>query len=170
VYRAILSHIHDADVRKLAFGAVFVRRLTADVIRYVLAGPCGVNVPDASDAQRLFDSFSYEVWLVSEDADGSLKFRPEMRRHLLPFLVPERPNAAINIHSAAISYYEGYDDVVSRAEELYHRLCLGDSPAVLDQRWQRGVENHLASSLEELPAESQAYLASRLNRPHREAR
>jgi hypothetical protein len=162
LYKRILDRIADPNVRALAHPGLVVRRLTADVIRYVLAGPCNVDVPDDARAREMFDACSQEVSLLSWNADGSLEHRADIRREMLPLLRRTDPGRVAEIHSAAVTYYERYSDITSRAEELYHRLCRRDSTDSLDKRWQRGVESFLAMSLEELPSEGQVYLASRL--------
>jgi hypothetical protein len=134
LYKRILDHIFDPDVRRLAHGGLVVRRLTADVIRYVLAGPCMVDVADDARAQELFDAYSQEVWLVSWNTDGSLEHRSDMRRMMLPLLRQDDPDRVMEIHSAAVRYYQRRSDITSRAEELYHRLCLHDSTESLDRR------------------------------------
>jgi len=187
LYERIMRHIPDIKVRSLARCGCLVRRVTAEVIQQVLQpaleGGLVMDVHDDRRAQELFDAFpqeawlipqepfvplelfdalSREVWLVSRNTDGSLTLRPDIRRALLPGL-RERPFAKV-IDSAAVAYYQTRSDITSRAEELYHRLYLRDSPESLDQRWQPGVEPYLATALdEELPVESQLYLASRLN-------
>jgi cellulose synthase operon protein C len=162
LYNRILDRITDPAVRALAHPGLVVRRLTPDVIRYVLAGPCGVDVPDDIRARELFDACAREVSLLSWNPDGSLSHRADIRREMLPLLREDEPGQVDDIHSAAVSYYAQYTDMLARAEELYHRLCLRDTADALDQRWQPGVQNYLAMSLEELPAEGQVYLASRL--------
>jgi cellulose synthase operon protein C len=162
LYKRILDRIADPDVRALAHPGLVVRRLTPGVIRYVLAGPCHVEVPDDARALELFDACAREVSLLSHNADGSLQHRADIRREMLPLLRRADPDRVADIHSAAVEYYQPHSDITSRAEELYHRLCLRDSTESLDKRWQRGVENYLGMSLEELPAEGQVYLGSRL--------
>ncbi len=162
LYKRILDRIADPDVRALARPGLVVRRVTADVIRHVLAGPCNVDVPDDARARELFDACSREVSLLSRNADGSLEHRADIRREMLPLLVQAEPERVADIHSAAVSYYERHSDIASRAEELYHRLCRRDATDVLNERWQREVENLLARSLEELPPEGQVYLASKI--------
>ena len=162
LYHRILDRITDPAVRALAHPGLVVRRLTADVIREVLASPCHVDVPDDRRALELFDAWSREVSLLSLDTDGSLHHRADIRREMLPLLREADPDQVNDIHSAAVRYYERHNDIPSRAEELYHRLSLRDAAASLDRRWQEGVEPHLTRSLEELPAESQVYLATRL--------
>ena len=141
--------------------AEVIQHIFAEVIQPALEGGLVVDVHDDRRAQELFDAFSQEVWLVSWNTDGSLTYRPDIRRLLLS-AVREQPVVRA-IDSAAVAYYQTRRDIPSRAEELYHRLYLRDSPESLDQRWQPGVEPYLATALdEELPVESQLYLASRL--------
>src|ERR1019366_7593902 len=86
LYKRILDRIADPNVRALAHPGLVVRRLTADVIRYVLAGPCNVDVPDDARAREMFDACSQEVSLLSWNADGSLEHRADIRREMLPLL------------------------------------------------------------------------------------
>ncbi|WP_030275128.1 hypothetical protein [Streptomyces sp. NRRL B-24484] len=164
LYRRVLDHIEDRDVRSLARPALVLRRLTPAVLRYVLAGPSGVPVPDDLRATELFELFAREVSLLSHAADGALEHRSDVRRQLLPLLRAEAPEQVAEIHEAAVLHYVQEDDLTARAEELYHRLSLGESAAELDRRWQPGVEALLTGSIDELPPGSQAYLASRSGR------
>lgn len=162
LFRRIIDHIHDPDVSHLAPGALIVRRITPDVIRYILAEPLRVDMPNRTRAREVFDECAKEVMLFERKPDDSLGIRPAMRSRMLPLFRKDDPYAVEAIHSRAVAYYRTRSDILSRGEELYHRLCLGDSPGSLDLRWQTGVEEHLASSLDELPPVSQTYLALRL--------
>ncbi|MCU7821229.1 hypothetical protein [Kitasatospora sp. DSM 101779] len=164
LYRRVLDHIEDRDVRNLARPALVLRRLTPAVLRYVLAGPSGVSVPDDLRAAELFDLFAREVSLLRVAADGALEHRSDVRRQLLPLLRAEAPEQVAEIHQAAVLHYVQEDDLTARAEELYHRLSLGETATELDRRWQPGVEALLTGSIDELPPGSQAYLASRSGR------
>lgn len=161
LYQRVLSHIPDPDVRTLARWGLVLRRLTPGVIRHVLAGPCGVDVPDDARADELFAACTREVSLVTVTPDGALQHRSDVRRRLLPLLALDSPDEVRAIHASAIAYYSSLEDLADRAEELYHRLCLGEEADVLGERWQPGVEPLLAGSLEELPPGSQVYLAAR---------
>ncbi|MFD0531237.1 hypothetical protein ACFQ1I_39045 [Kitasatospora arboriphila] len=141
-----------------------LRRLTPAVLRYVLASPGGVHVPDDLRAGELFDLFARETTLLGPAADGSLEHRGDLRRRLLPLLQAEAPEQVAEIHEAAVLHYVQEDGLTARAEELYHRLGLGESATELDRRWQPGVEALLTGSIDELPPGSRAYLASRSGR------
>ncbi|MEW1908710.1 hypothetical protein AB0442_09655 [Kitasatospora sp. NPDC085895] len=164
LHRHVLDRIEDPDVRGLARPALVLRRLTPAVLRYVLAGPGGVRVPDDLRAGELFDLFARETALLGPAADGSLEHRGDLRRRLLPLLQAEAPEQVAEIHEAAVLHYVQEDGLTARAEELYHRLGLGESATELDRRWQPGVEALLTGSIDELPPGSRAYLASRSGR------
>ncbi|WP_431682438.1 hypothetical protein [Kitasatospora sp. KL5] len=164
LYRRVLDHIEDPDVCRLARPALVLRRLTPDVLRYVLAAPSGVPVRDDQRATELFDLFAREVALLTRAADGALEHRGDVRRQLLPLLRAEAPDQVAEIHEAAVLHYVQQEDLTSRAEELYHRLSLGEPAAELDRRWQPGVEALITGSIDELPPAAQAYLASRSGR------
>lgn len=161
LYRRVLEHIDDPDIQRLAYPGLEVRRFTPDVIRHVLARPCGLDVPDHDRAQDLYEAAAREVSLL-DHRDGALVHRPDVRRQMLGQLRRAEPVKVARIDRAAVRYYSGSDDVVARAEELYHRLVLGQSRRVLDRRWLPGVEHHLWGALEELPPSSAVYLATRL--------
>jgi hypothetical protein len=163
LFTRILSHIHDPDVRKLAHPGLVLRRLTPDLIRQVLAEPCGVVVRNAGDAQRLFDEMQREVALVTVE-DGALRHRPDVRRIMIRLLREREPEKVRRIEEAAVAYYTTQDAIVARAEEIYHRLSLKQPENSLNERWIEGVQPYLFGALEELSVREQAWLAPRLGR------
>ena len=54
-------------------------------------------------------------------------------------------------------------DSTSRAEEIYHRLSLGQSPDLISSRWQSGIEDALRPAIDELQGAARTYLAARLD-------
>ena len=80
LYRRLLDHIHDPDVRTLAHPGMVLRRVTPEIIYEVLRPACGLDVAEPARAWALFDALRAEQALVSLDADGSLRYRPEVRR------------------------------------------------------------------------------------------
>lgn len=164
LYGRILGHVHDPEVERLAHPGLVLRRITPEVIRHVLAEPCGVSVETDDDARRLFEELRREVSLVRPSEAGGLEHRPDLRRLMLPFLEHDEPKAVADIHERAAGFYASADeeDVVARAEEIYHRLARGEDPQAVDARWLPGVEPRLRSAVDELPARAQAYLASRV--------
>jgi hypothetical protein len=161
LFKRILSHIHDSDVRKLAYPGLVLRRVTPELIREVLAEPCGVIVRDLAHAQQLFDEMRREVSLVSYE-DGALRHRSDVRRVMIHLLREAAQDKVRRIEEAAIAYYQRQDGVIARAEEIYHRLSLKHSTAVIDRCWVEGVQPYLYSALEELNAHEYAWLAPRL--------
>ena len=161
LYHRLLGHIADEDVRKLAHPGLTVRRVTPGVVRHVLARPCRVQVPDDATARRLFEALAREAMLVEWRAEDTVVHRADVRQLMLRPLAQDNPEAVARIHRAAIRYYRARDGVQDRAEELYHRLMLGQTARALDARWSEAVVPLLIDSFDELPPTSQAYLAAR---------
>lgn len=161
LYRRILGHIHKEEIRKLAHPGLVLRRVTAEIIWKVLAEPCGVTVPDLATADRLFHELRREVGLVAPAPDGSLRHRPDVRAAMLEMLKQDRARDVQRINERAAAYYAPQPGDLARVEELYHRLQLGEPPAVLDARWIEPAGTLLRGSIDELPPDGQVYLASR---------
>jgi hypothetical protein len=163
LYGRILAHIHDPLVRKLAYPGLIVRRITPDVIREVLAGPCGVPLNDAGDAEMLFDALAREVALVEDDGPRAVRHRLDVRRMMLRDLVANvLPATVKQIDESAVLYYASSTGPRARAEEIYHRLRLGHPHGEIAARWLPGVEETLRAAVEELPPPEQIWLTTRL--------
>lgn len=160
LYSRILSHIEDPEVRKLAHPGLVVRVITSNVIRHVLAGPCEIDVPDDAAAQRLFDALRAEATLVTSDG-VALRHRADVRALMLPGLERDQKPQVDAIHEAAVGYYRGLRTIEARAEELYHRLMLGQEAATVDDRWEDAAYPLLRESVDEFPPQSRVYLGSR---------
>lgn len=164
LYRRILDHIHDENVRKLAHPGMVLRRVSPEIILNVLAPLCQISANGLAAAERLFENLRKEHALVQAGEEGTLVYRPEIRRAMIRLLEQDRFSEVRELHRAAISYYSQKDGVAARAEEIYHRLVLGeDEPSLLDTRWMEGVEQSIAASVEEYPDRAKAWLASRIN-------
>ena len=164
LYRRILGHLHDRDeeLERIAHPGLILRRITPDLIRYAIAGPCGLSVDSDQRAQDLFNRLQNELSLVIREGDA-VRHRPDVRRVMLPALRAAERERTDAIQHAAIEYYQDFDDAASRAEEIYHRLLLGDAPDVIDARWSvPGIEDFLRGATEDLSGRSAAYLAARL--------
>ncbi|PNG18449.1 AAA family ATPase [Streptomyces cahuitamycinicus] len=169
LYRRILDHLEDPGLRRIASPGLTVRRVTPDVIRYVLAGPCGLGEVDERRARTLFWRLRDEAALV-EEAPGreAVVHRADVRRVMLPMLRGEGHALVRRIHRKAVAYYadlaeqDPVNAVEHRAEELYHRLCLGHSAKTLDRRWLSEAGPLLDSALEELPVRGRIYVSERL--------
>ena len=165
LYGRILAHIHDEHVRKLAYPGLIVRRITPQIILEVLAAPCNINVSSTIESEKLYEKFKKEVSLMEENyVDQSLHHRQDIRRTMLPDLKNNiSPDLIKQIHDAAVLYYSPLNDLVSTAEEIYHRLSRGDQPQDLESLWQEGIEKHLHSALIELDGRAKLWLSNKLH-------
>ncbi|MFJ3670234.1 hypothetical protein ACIPSE_27645 [Streptomyces sp. NPDC090106] len=167
LYRRLLDHFPDPDLRRIASPGLVVRVLTPDVIRKVLAGPCGLGRLDPERARRMYYAFRAEATLVADvPGQEAVVHRADVRRAMLPLLRRDHRTVVERIHRGAVRYYAHQDartaPVPSRVEELYHRLALGQSSRVLDGRWVEEAGLLLEPAIEELPASSQVYLIEKL--------
>lgn len=162
LYRRILDHLDNPDLRKLAHPGLVVRRVTPDVIQNVLAVPCGIRDVDEERAQELFNLLSREVALVRSDGDNSLRQRSDVRRVMLGMMKHENLSLMQTLQRRALRYYKNQSTFLARVEELYYRLALGQSSETLDDRFDLDAARELEGDLEEFPPASQVYLASRL--------
>lgn len=163
LYGRILRSIHGNTV-KVAYPGLVVRRITPDVIREVLAGPCELDLSGSEDEHAIFEQLAREAALVYVDpVDGSLRHRPDVRRVMLADLADQVDDAVIEtIDRNAVGFYQARPEPVARAEEIYHRLRLDEATETLDERWIPEAAIHLKNALEELPARQQVWLAGRL--------
>jgi hypothetical protein len=143
LYTRILKRIRssDPDVAKLAHPGLALRRVTPDIIRRVLAGPCQLGEIDELRARTLFDHLTAQVWLVERVGPNEVVHRAELRRHMLPLISAEDPEAFEAVHRAAAEYYGSNSDprlhrTLQRLEYRYHAAFLTDGgtpddPAIL---------------------------------------
>jgi hypothetical protein len=165
LYERILGHLHNARVEALAHPGLALRVITWELIRDVLAVPCGLGALDEASARDLFADLAKEVALVRHGANpDELELRPELRRIVRDDLARDAKLAdqRMKIHEAAVVFYEGRPQLADRAEEIYHRLALGESPDDVDKRWLTGIEPFLRDAIGELPPPANAYLANRV--------
>jgi hypothetical protein len=177
LYDRFLSRIDDQRVRQLAHPGLVLRRVTADLVQYVLAGLCGLGEIDASTAAALTGKLADEIWLVRSAPDG-LRHQPDVRRAMLRMMSADPEYAAIarQIHQAAVDWYtSGRDRDLSpqaaEVESFYHRMMLeaGDRP-VLGGQWEMAKEDEqpsrqwaaLAQALGEAVAEFPAGVAAQV--------
>jgi len=162
LYDRILGHIGDPEIVKIAHPGLAVRRVDPDVIRDVLAGPCGI---DPAHAGSIFGRLQVEVSMFEPDPDGALRHRQDVRRLMLRAMLgePEVAAVVVRIHPLAVAFYAARPGPVARAEELYHRLMGGEDPRSLDGLWDPGLRESLAPALEDpLPAAAATWLRRRL--------
>lgn len=162
LYRRILDHIEDDDVRRIAHPGLALRRVTPEAIEAILARPCGLGPVDRTRALHLFYALSREVSLVKPDSSEGLRVRPDIRRVMLPMIERDNPALLATLRRAALRYYSKQDSLQAKVEELYYRLVLGQSTSVLDRAFDAEASRLLDTPVEEFPASSQVYLANRL--------
>ena len=73
---------------------------------------------------------------------------------MLDLLRQDDPRKFEDIHKRAIDYYHEQEGTIARAEEIYHRLWLGQKPEVQKKLWPE-IGAHLGSNIKELPVEAQ---------------
>ena len=171
LYQRILGHIRNPEVpevRQLASPGLVLRRVTPDIISRVLAEPCKLNLPFYPEqrtiaAQKLFDALRRETFLVDPRGVNSLRHRTDIRRVMLELMENQDRNLVKTIHQAAINYYSKNGITAEdRAEEIYHRLKLGEDPSSVGERWMTGVEDYLGDAIPEVSPRARLFLASRL--------
>ncbi|WP_308112787.1 ATP-binding protein [Streptomyces sp. DH12] len=163
LYERILQHVPDADVRRLARGALVLRLVTPDVVREVLAGPCGVRVAGPEEARRLFAALS-RLDLVEPAGPSALRVRSDVRAIMLRLAADDPASVAREVERRAVAYYAGREGVEARAEEIYHRLRLDEDPRAVEERWLPGVERLLEGAQDELGPRAAALLGAHRDR------
>lgn len=165
LYERIAGHLHDGPIKQLAIPGLVLRYITWELIRDVLAGPCGVDAKDEATAKSLFAKLAREVALVRQlGEEAKLVLRPELRRTVLDAFRKDAGSTDKRrlIHEAAVKFFSNVVGSDSRAEEIYHRLWLDQDPVEIDSRWLTGVELTLRSAVEELDGRARTYLANRV--------
>ncbi|MBT2447447.1 ATP-binding protein [Streptomyces sp. ISL-43] len=160
LYERILRRIGEEDVRALAQAGMALRTITPGLIREVLAEPCGLTVDSDLEAERLFGLFS-RLDLVESAAPGSVRHRTDLRAIMLRLADRARPDLMRAVGQRAVAYYAACEGLEPRAEEIYHRLRLNESPREVELRWLPGVERFLVGADEDMAGRSAAYLAGR---------
>jgi hypothetical protein len=164
LYGRILRHLHGDDVRKVAYPGLVVRRIDEGVVEHVLAKPCGLVFADGRTPSTIVSELAREAALVEVDpADGSLRHRPDVRRTMLEDLTDHVDASVVQaIDTGAVAHYETQDGPISRAEEIYHRLRLGQPFETVATRWMDAAGPRLKGALDELPPGPRLWLAEHL--------
>ncbi len=162
LYLRILNRIAVRELRPLANLGLVLRRITPELIEFVLAEPCGLEPPlPPGKADALYEALSGQVWLVRPSPAGNaLEHVPDLRRVMLPQILA-LPDAVKVAHAAA-EWYEraaaGIDGP-DLWESLYYRAL--NEPEALDGC--DGVDllavaDHLGAAVRDLPQRAQAML------------
>lgn len=165
LYGRILHHVHKEDVAKVAYPGLVVRRITPDIVRDVLAAPCGLTLTPERDEFAIWDDLANEVALVQLDKrDYSLRHRIDIRRVMLQDLLDHVQTETVEaIDQAAVAYYVGQSGAAARAEEIYHRLRRAEPLPAIEARWMPDAAPYLKDALEDFTtARPRVWLANRL--------
>jgi hypothetical protein len=128
LYERFLEHIEGDQVKQLAHPGLVLRRVTPELVRYVLAPHVGLGDVDDALAVELTDRLADEVWLVRETPEG-LRHHPDVRRAMLAMMIGDEQYAAQiqAIHRAAADWYGSSRDgtltgEAAEVEWFYHSL------------------------------------------------
>lgn len=165
LYGRILRHLHGDDVKKVAYPGLIVRRIDADVIAKVLAGPCEIELGPERNEFTILSDLAKEAALVETDpADGSLRHRPDVRRAMLEDLTDHVDASVMEaIDRNAVEHYETLPGDIARGEEIYHRLRLKQPLEEIAPRWTDGAGQRLKGALDEFQPQQRLWLAERLS-------
>lgn len=167
----IVTHLHDKDLDKLLLPGLEVRIITPEVVQHVLARPCKLGNLSEGQAWTLFDKLRREITLVDPERESGpegrevLRYRQDIRLIMVGDRQGKLTPQARQIHKNAVKWWQQQKGSLARAEELYHRLRLGQATATLEPRWDAEAGRLLRSTLDELPLQSPHYLwlANKLN-------
>lgn len=164
LYGRILNHLHGDDVRKVAYPGLVVRRIDAEVVEKILAGPCGLTFADGRTPWTIVSELQREAALVEIDpADGSLRHRADVRRAMLEDLTDHvDPAVVAQIDANAVAYYETQKGLVARGEEIYHRLRMRQPREIVESHWWPDAASRLKNALHEFTPEQRLWLAEKL--------
>ncbi|MEU5208553.1 ATP-binding protein [Streptomyces sp. NPDC020742] len=161
LYDRILSHIADPDVRRLAHPALALRVVTPELVRDVLAEPCGLRVPTPERARALFGELS-RLDMVEPVGPDAVRYRRDVRAIMLRLPGGDRTAVMRAIERRAVDHYAARDGLEARAEEIYHRLRLEEDPRSVEERWLPGVERFLAGAQQDMTPRAAGLLTARL--------
>jgi hypothetical protein len=169
LYKRILSHVYDKRVQGLANPGLVLRYITPELLLEVLGPTCDVSIGDIVDARNLVKLMRQQLGTILVPYGGleKLAHRPDMRSILLFDLdARSKKDKGLarrleNIHQMAISFYMRFEDPENRAEELFHRLSLGQDRETIKDRWQEEAGTYLGSAILELSPAAQSFVAAR---------
>ncbi|MFC9392279.1 trypsin-like peptidase domain-containing protein [Streptomyces sp. NPDC057027] len=163
LYDRLLNHIAEDDVRALVQAGLALRFITPDLIREVLAGPAGLVVDSAGEARRLYGLLTSRVDLMESAGPEAIRHRTDLRAIMLRLSDSARTDLMRAVDRRAVAYYAVREGPRDRAEEIYHRLRLGENPRTVESRWEPGVAPYLGGSTHrEMAHRSAAFLLGRI--------
>ncbi|WP_371645877.1 AAA family ATPase [Streptomyces sp. NBC_00597] len=161
LYDRILKHIADQQVRALAQAGLALRTITPELIGEVLAVACGLRVDSRERADQLFGQLA-RLDLMEPAGPGALRHRSDLRAIMLRLSDTARADLMRAVAQRAVEHYAARNGAEARAEEIYHRLRLNESPRSVERRWEPGVERYLDRADQDMASRSAAFLTGRL--------
>ncbi|WP_426404576.1 trypsin-like peptidase domain-containing protein [Streptomyces sp. R-07] len=163
LYDRLLKHIAEDDVRALVQAGLALRFITPDLIREVLAEPAGLRVESPGEARRLYGLLTSRVDLMESAGPEAIRHRTDLRAIMLRLSDSARTDLMRAVDRRAVAYYAVREGPRDRAEEIYHRLRLGENPRTVEARWEPGVAPYLGGSTHrEMAHRSAAFLLGRI--------
>ncbi|SEB98562.1 trypsin-like peptidase domain-containing protein [Streptomyces sp. TLI_105] len=163
LYDRLLKHIAEDDVRVLVQAGLALRFITPDLVREVLAKPAGLVVESAGEARRLYGLLTSRADLMESAGPGAIRHRTDLRAIMLRLSDSARTDLMRAVDRRAVAYYAAREGPRERAEEIYHRLRLGENPRTVEARWEPGVAPYLGgSAYREMARRSAAFLLGRI--------
>ncbi|MFI8520839.1 trypsin-like peptidase domain-containing protein [Streptomyces sp. NPDC085481] len=162
LYDRILKHVADPDVRALVQAGLALRVITPELLRDVLAAPAGLAPASTAEAGRFFGLLTSRLDLMESAGPQAIRHRSDLRSIMLRLSDSARTDLMRAVDTRAIAFYAAREGIRDRAEEIYHRLRLGENPRTVERRWQAGVENYLAGADRDMPPRSAAFLLGRI--------
>ncbi|MFJ8660597.1 trypsin-like peptidase domain-containing protein [Streptomyces sp. NPDC093795] len=163
LYDRILKHIAEDDVRALVQAGLALRFITPDLVREVLAGPAGLTVTTAGEARRLYGLLTSRVDLMESAGPDAIRHRADLRAIMLRLSDSARTDLMRAVDQSAVAYYAVREGARNRAEEIYHRLRLGENPRTVEERWEPDVAAYLGGETHrEMAPRSAAFLLGRI--------
>ncbi|HEU5137873.1 MAG TPA: ATP-binding protein [Steroidobacteraceae bacterium] len=148
--RRIIDHANDDRVKRLADPGLVVRRITPDMIRFVMAkgSPApGVELPkdsldferweiSATEADDIYEAFGREGTLVEREGNA-LRHRQDVRSEMLPLIRANSRKRFDLLHRLAFDHLrkEASQDDDACAEAIYHGLWINESLELVDSLW-----------------------------------
>ncbi|MFF3455188.1 AAA family ATPase [Streptomyces sp. NPDC002730] len=161
LYDRILNHIANEDVRRLAHPGLVLRIITPEIIKDVLAAPCGLRVETLDEARQLFHELS-RLDLVEPAGAEAVRHRTDIRAIMLRLPGRDQTDVMRTVERRAVEYYAAWDGLEARAEEIYHRLRLNENPRSVEERWLPGVERFLIGAQQDMTPRAAGLLTAKL--------
>ncbi|MBH0111623.1 ATP-binding protein [Novosphingobium sp. YJ-S2-02] len=165
LYKRILGRIRsdDPDLIKIAHPGLVLRRVSPELIKQVLAKPCGLRDITSDRAEKLFRDLAAQIWLVEPAGTPmTIRHRRDLRRLIFGSMNEAEGDKAHKIHKAAAEFYSAHrDHYLSSAEQdveaLYHRV-FAEPSLELDDETLRLLASELGQDSADLPARYRARL------------